>query len=224
MDELSSVVLLNEQDSACVLNFISGKKEKKNSSASDPNVHVLVTAGQGGVLRCYRVELNGKDISSFSCVSLFQMGPYDDFVEKPTGNHEFNDAIIGIHYLPNHHHIVTMTADYNIMTYRFAKIDKKKAVGDNEGKALRLHRHLIGCNDDILDMAVLNLSSTDDIHSGHIDNDVGDDDDYHKHCSVKFAVVTNSAQVRLMDSSNFACVSLNGHNDIVLAVDATPDG
>ena len=156
MDELSSVVLLNKQDSASIVNFFSGKKEK-SVSTSDPSVHVLVTAGQGGLLRLYRVELNGKDTSSFSCVSLSQMGPYDDLIEKTTDNYELN-AITKMHYLPNHHHIVTMTADYNIMTYRFAKGDRKKTNGNNEGKALKLYRHLVGCNDDILDMARMRMT------------------------------------------------------------------
>ena len=96
MDELSSVVLLNKQDSASIVNFFSGKKEK-SVSTSDPSVHVLVTAGQGGLLRLYRVELNGKDTSSFSCVSLSQMGPYDDLIEKTTDNYELN-AITNMHY------------------------------------------------------------------------------------------------------------------------------
>jgi len=43
--------------------------------------------------------------------------------------------------------------------------------------------------------------------------------------SVKFrmALVTNSVQVRVLDES-FACSTLSGHTDIVLAVDASPDG
>ena len=42
---------------------------------------------------------------------------------------------------------------------------------------------------------------------------------------VKFriALVTNSVQVRILDES-FACSTLSGHTDIVLAVDASPDG
>ena len=36
-------------------------------------------------------------------------------------------------------------------------------------------------------------------------------------------LITNSNQVRIMDS-NFNFLSLNGHTDIVLAIDITPDG
>ena len=85
-------------------------------------------------------------------------------------------------------------------------------------RELALERHLVGCNDDILDIAILRGSGAD---SAEAVASVGEEG----HISPKFrvAVVTNSAQVRIMDET-FSCVSLNGHTDIVLAVDASPDG
>ena len=218
MEELSSACLLNVEDSASILSSVSGKKEKF-SSPSDPGVNILITAGQGGLLRLFRVEMNGKDVSSFSCVPVTQVGPYDDVMERADYSNELN-SINAMHYLPLHHHIVSMTADYNIMSYQLAKGGKKKNLDIAGGRALWLHRHLIGCNDDILDMAVLNPSNDND--EGR--KDTSDENSDHTHHRTKFAVVTNSAQVRLMDGSNFECASLNGHSDIVLAIDATPDG
>ena len=136
-------------------------------------------------------------------------------IEMNDNDHELN-AVTAIHYLPLHHHIVSMTADYNIMTYR---LKKKKNVDTDGGRVLWLHRHLIGCNDDVLDMAVLNPPNESRDNSSDDDDNIGN-----SHCGLKFAVVTNSAQVRLMDGNSFECVSLNGHSDIVLAIDATPDG
>ena len=37
------------------------------------------------------------------------------------------------------------------------------------------------------------------------------------------ALITNSPQVRIVDES-FACSPLDGHTDIVLAADVSPDG
>ena len=37
------------------------------------------------------------------------------------------------------------------------------------------------------------------------------------------AVITNSSQIRLVDDS-FSCTALDGHTDIVLAADVSPDG
>jgi WD40 repeat protein len=67
MDELAAVLLLNEQDSARVLqtkpSFVSNKSKKResgsssSSSSSGPQSLVLVTAGARGVLRLFRVEI-----------------------------------------------------------------------------------------------------------------------------------------------------------------------
>lgn len=40
----------------------------------------------------------------------------------------------------------------------------------------------------------------------------------------RVVVATNSPQVRVFDLAGFSCVPLDGHEDIVLAVDASPDG
>ena len=37
------------------------------------------------------------------------------------------------------------------------------------------------------------------------------------------AVITNSSQIRLVDDT-FSCTALDGHTDIVLAADVSPDG
>ena len=231
MDELSAVILLSKQDSASILNSSSSGARRKGetSSISAPSVHVLVTAGQKGLLRLFRMEMNGKDISSFSCTPLSHIGPYDDFLEKSNSNHELN-AITTMHYLPLHHHIVAMTADYNIMTYRLNKRHKKQDDDLSGSGVLLLYRHLIGCNDDILDMAILNSPRAIDDGEDGDENNTGveeegsENDGGGTQQNVTYAVVTNSAQVRLMDSANFACVSLNGHHDTVLAIDASPDG
>jgi hypothetical protein len=77
------------------------------------------------------------------------------------------------------------------------------------GQGLRSNKQLIGNYDDILDMVVLprlDGTANDDCEEG-----------------VRLAVITNSNQVRVVDE-NFCSRPLDGHTDIVLAVDCSPDG
>ena len=115
-------------------------------------------------------------------------------------------------------------------------------------KSLQFFRHLIGANDDILDLALLPSFSSSSSSSSYDqkEEEEEDDDDYisaekdktqkdatatassnekDDGSNVKFrvAVVTNSNEVRIMNEG-FSCRSLNGHTDIVLSVDASPDG
>ena len=74
------------------------------------------------------------------------------------------------------------------------------------------NRQIVGCNDDILDIAFIPKYSDDD------------EDDYIKNSDeFTLAMATNSPLVRLMDES-FSCSLLDGHTDIVLSVDASPNG
>jgi WD40 repeat protein len=67
MEELSSVVVLNDSDSKRVLELTRGKdmdttkssSSKKASNLEDKvcGVHVLVTAGAKGILRLFRIEM-----------------------------------------------------------------------------------------------------------------------------------------------------------------------
>lgn len=65
-------------------------------------------------------------------------------------------------------------------------------------------RQLIGNFDDILDMVVIPPEN-------------------HEDSKLKFAVVSNSSQVRIMNDV-FTSSPLEGHTDIVLAADSSPDG
>ena len=109
-------------------------------------------------------------------------------------------------YLPTSGEIIAATADYNFNSYT---IDSITSIRNNDNKKHILPtRQVVGCNDDILDIAFVPKSDNDDDIS-----------------TTKFtvAMVTNSPQVRLMDES-FSCTLLDGHSDIVLSVDASPTG
>ena len=118
-------------------------------------------------------------------------------------------AVIALHYLPCSARVVVMTADYNVLSFALTTPSGEMEVG------LCLDKHLVGCNDDILDISVLGndvIGESDDVTS----SDVSSDD-------FRLAVVTNSPQIRIFDN-NFDCKTLNGHTDIVLAIDSSPDG
>ena len=74
-------------------------------------------------------------------------------------------------------------------------------VGGDE--RLTLLKQVVGNFDDILDLVL-------------IPSDTENSD-------LSVAVISNSNQVRIMDDS-FASSPLDGHTDIVLAADASPDG
>lgn len=101
--------------------------------------------------------------------------------------------------------LVVLTGDQNIYSYSLQR---------NDGTKLMCTRQLSGCNEDILDLCILPAASPAAF------------------CRV--AVVTNSSQVRLLsygcdesdtDAPFFtSAAALDGHTDIVLAVDTSPDG
>lgn len=74
-------------------------------------------------------------------------------------------------------------------------------MGGEQG--LSLTKQIVGNFDDILDLVLIPSE--------------------HSNISSKVAVISNSNQVRIMDDS-FASSPLDGHSDIVLAADASPDG
>lgn len=64
---------------------------------------------------------------------------------------------------------------------------------------------LVGSHGDVLDMVALPLVGQSSIRA------------------FQLALITNSVQVRVVDQ-DFSCWVLDGHRDIVLSIDASPDG
>lgn len=80
----------------------------------------------------------------------------------------------------------------------------------SESTGLETSRHLIGSYDDILGVVSIpgSFSTVDDASSSY---------------KYRAAVVSNSALVHVIDE-DMRSSPLSGHSDIVLAVDASPDG
>jgi hypothetical protein len=76
---------------------------------------------------------------------------------------------------------------------------------------------LIGNHGDILDIVKLPVSSSSSTSSSSSNGSIGD---YH----FNIALVTNSHQLRIINEQLNSCTILEGHSDIILSVDVSPDG
>lgn len=123
--------------------------------------------------------------------------------------------------------LVVVTADHNFITYELNSLSKS-----NEPVTLASVRNIIGFNDDILDIAYVPRESDDDVVDYEVDrvgsnnkSDSNDSHGAHTKSSSKYllALVTNSPQVKLIDEK-YESMHLDGHTDIVLAVDVAPNG
>ena len=146
-------------------------------------------------------------------------------------------AVTSLMYLPIKGSIVAVTADFNFCSVKILQPktsefeDKQSSSSVDFSNCLEFEKLVVGCNDEILDIAILPSPKND--HSFLVGQDentsfgevsVVEQIDGLVHLRpFKIAVITNSAQVRIMDES-FKCVCLEGHLDIVLALDVSPDG
>ena len=129
-----------------------------------------------------------------------------------------------------------------LFIYRLSTDSTQDTANTNAGSKsiiLEEKRQLVGFNDDILDMKFipclaenkqlfdhsnlqlsLNKNESTTVTTTTTTGSTNVDSFYSKYA---LGLITNSNQVRIMDS-NFNVLSMNGHTDIVLAIDVTPDG
>jgi hypothetical protein len=120
--------------------------------------------------------------------------------------------------------LVVVTADHNFITYELNNLSKTSEV-----VAWESVRNIIGFNDDILDIAYVPVENDEEV--GYEVDRTGSNSVIHtsenqeKKKTTKYllALVTNSPQVKLIDEK-YESIHLDGHTDIVLAVDVAPTG
>lgn len=195
---------------------------------------VLVCAGEKGLLRLYKITyVKGSELS---CIPLYQISlsststsllssssSSSSSTSSSTASSALLRSITCLHYVESSSELVAVTTDHNFCSYQ---VSKRSPHDDATTPVLRQARQLVGFNDDILDIAYVPRNKTKSVHEdNNNDDDKGDDerDTATSAQSFQLAVVTNSPSVRLMDQS-FGFSLLDGHEDIVLAVDACPDG
>lgn len=91
---------------------------------------------------------------------------------------------------------------------------------------------LIGSHGEILDMVIIpsppcnqstNTTATSTTNTTSVSRSISEEEKELLLPQFKLALITNSNQVRIVDE-RFTCSILEGHKDIVLSVDVSPDG
>ena len=204
MEEIEGVQILKDEHSSQILKINSKSNKAKDSKVQN----VLVTGGKNGAVKIYKIEMVGRDKSTFAYELLLQI-PLSNFANVGQSN-----SISTLLYLPVTGEIIAATADYNFNSYTIDSISSiYNGTDDNKSRVIA-NRQIVGCNDDILDITFI---------PRYTNNDDEDDDCNKNSNEFTLAMATNSPLVRLMDES-FSCSLLDGHTDIVLSVDASPNG
>jgi U3 small nucleolar RNA-associated protein 13 len=226
MDELSSLEVLNDEHSAAVLKRSGerggGKKGKKGSfapSSSDKDKEVaLVTAGRKGILYTFRVKVGGED--GLEC-TLFRNVEPSPVPSGDGADTQDLQAISSMVYARQDGYLVMVTADSNFIYYNL------DGAGDVLGKPTR---QLMGCNDEILALAMVPLSASSSSSSSSAPSSAAGSSDTNTDNSdawrgLQVAVAINSPQVRLVSmAEGYSFRPLDGHTDIVMSLAVSPDG
>lgn len=208
MEEVYGMIVLSEETSLRYLGL------EAKTKATNKLVNVMIIAGERGILRVIRFEMIGKDITTFKCEIIQTIEVSNISITANTSNLENNQEIeslrkiVGLHYRPLVGEVIAVSGDHNLYLYSIITNNMKDSLA-----TLQQKKQFVGFNDDILDilwMPALKDSNDDNI----LENDIS---------NCKFGVITNSSQIKVFNSS-FHCILMDGHEDIVLAIDVTPDG
>jgi hypothetical protein len=114
MEELESIVVLNAKHAAQILSAID---EEANE-----NTYVVLTAGERGILKMYKVFMKGLDGKSFSLVPIAEF-PLSVGSTPSSNNADIPEAarnlkrIVSLQYMPLSGEVLTVSNDYNIANY-----------------------------------------------------------------------------------------------------------
>jgi hypothetical protein len=209
MDELEAVVVFDHDKS---LDILKGLEITKKRGSVSPLV--LVTAGAHGVLHVYSFEMKGKDISSFSVVSLFNI-PLSNIPSNVTLADEIATlkGISRLMLVKSGSGVMAITNDFNFAAYTSSQLNvgvnkiKNASADDSDYVYIKPQELLISNHGDILD--IIRLPSRSNQDSNHV--------------QFRMGLVSNSPQLRIVDQ-NLHTEVLEGHTDIILAADVSPDG
>lgn len=213
MEELESVVIFDDATTKQLLkassNLIQSKKNQQ---------YVLATGGNKGIVKFFVLEIKGKDEQSFSCTPWFTLplSPVDISYYSST-DIQILKGIISISLTNGNNDLIAVTNDYNInrfsvdiMLQKITSMGTQKP-GFVDDLFVRPKETLIGSHGEILDLIRVPHSTTEDINN---DKEL---------IKCQLALVTNSPQLRILNPQ-LHCISLDGHKDIILSVDMSPDG
>lgn len=125
MEELEGVVLLNQAHSEEILRGCNSSSSSKGATQ-----HVLITAGEAGILKLFKVEMKGKDINTFVITSLLHFPlstahrsllSHNISIGKNNTSSMNAAALQGIsslHYMPKSNELLSVTKDFNLCSYK----------------------------------------------------------------------------------------------------------
>ena len=114
--------------------------------------------------------------------------------------------LIYLHYIDSFQLIIINCIVY----YRAGNDSDSSTLSSTSNLNLKVSRKIVGYHDDILDMVVIPKQKTDGVE---VEFEVD-----------RIALVSNSTQVRIVCTGDMTCESYDGHSDVILAVDVSPDG
>jgi hypothetical protein len=209
MDELESVVVFDNEQSQNILRSLDLKKRALNT-------HVLVTAGAHGILRVYCFEMKGKDASSFTVTSLFSL-PLSNLSPNISLSEEIANlkGISRLMFLPQKLLLTAITNDFNFASFSPAQFSSavehvQSTEEDSDAVFIRPNELLVSNHGDILDLIPLPVQSTSSVSDS-------------MPVQFRLGLVSNSPQLRIVDE-HMKTEVLEGHTDIILAADVSPDG
>eukprot|EP00981_Chlorochromonas_danica_P005788 scaffold1190_cov187-Ochromonas_danica.AAC.20 len=207
MEELEAVTFLPSSSN----NKTTSGKKKSTSSSKDED-YVLLTAGAKGVIRILSCQKKSSDELTYKSLGQIPLSSLSDSSDGITISEEILNlrGLTHLFVLPTKQEIVSVSKDYNISFFSLEKLSKlitTKSTGSASNLSMHPERILIGSYGDILDFSLLASSCQPQDSKARF----------------SVAVVTNSAQVRVIDQDQH-CDILEGHHDIILAVDSSPDG
>ena len=218
MDEVEGAVFLNSKHASALLGHAGGKGKNRSAQTTEPStsVHVLVLGGEKGLVRIFKVALEGKSAASFSCTPLATFGVHELGLTDIAGSgggvggggggksEKAPHSINSIHYLETKSELLLSTKDAHFFSFRL------------KGGSILAKRQFVGSHDDVLDISCL-PERRGSLQQGAEGGDSAA-------APARLAVATNSAVVRLMSCGSSECQLLHGHTDIVLALDSSLDG
>lgn len=195
MEELEAVCILPDEKGFELLGEGSQSLESRKRKFRSTGTHVIITGGERGVLRFFKFSIKAHDKQSFQIEPLLQVNAANGSISA-SDIEKSHFGLKTIDFLPKSSDLVVTTADNAVIYF-------------NINQNVKRRHQLMGSFDEILDMAIL--------------REGGGEDNQDEATPYRIAVVSNSPQVQILDSLS-RTENLLGHEDVVLSVDASPDG
>ncbi|KAL9940970.1 hypothetical protein V8E36_000458 [Tilletia maclaganii] len=213
----------------------SSSSSSSKSTKSDGQ-DLFYTSGSEGDIRLWsfskaKVVLRGSDRDPTSAAAAAALAASSS--NKPSSRGDAEDyesttrAITQVQTLDAAGAIAVVHADQNIDLLSLGTHTTSSAIHDPSRPLLSPVRHLVGYNDEVIDLALLSPN----LRSSESGNGAGPSDPPAEDKETHLAVCTNAPSLRVYtlpsrssDAPSSSVTLLHGHTDIALCLDRSPDG